>query len=216
MIESKITKHMKRTTLKGLAFLATAFLLIAISTQSCSTSHTWTPNEEALRNDAPGTKMRLWTIDNAEDSIFLRQPSQPLTQADIQQPIFELLKERMLLTVTDPENEGVGIAAPQVGIGRQVVAVQRFDKPEQPFEFYVNPCLTYLSDEKQKGWEGCLSVPNQRGEVMRSKQVVVTFNHPNTFELQCDTIEGFTAIIFQHEIDHLSGTLYIDKAETLK
>ena len=115
-----------------------------------------------------------------------------------------------------PENEGVGIAAPQVGIGRQVVAVQRFDKPEQPFEFYVNPCLTYLSDEKQKGWEGCLSVPNQRGEVMRSKQVVVTFNHPATFELQCDTIEGFTAIIFQHEIDHLSGTLYIDKAETLK
>ena len=122
----------------------------------------------------------------------------------------------MLLTVTDPENEGVGIAAPQVGIGRQVVAVQRFDKPEQPFEFYVNPRLTYLSDEKQKGWEGCLSVPNQRGEVLRSKQVVVTFNHPNTFELQCDTIEGFTAIIFQHEIDHLSGTLYIDKAETLK
>lgn len=207
---------MKRTTLKGLAFLATALLLITISTQSCSTSNTWTPNEEALINDAPGTKMRLWTIDNAEDSIFLRQPSQPLTQADIQQPIFELLKERMLLTVTDPENEGVGIAAPQVGIGRQVVAVQRFDKPEQPFEFYVNPRLTYLSDEKQKGWEGCLSVPNQRGEVMRSKQVVVTFNHPTTFELQCDTIEGFTAIIFQHEIDHLSGTLYIDKAETLK
>ena len=207
---------MKRTTLKGLAFLATALLLIAISTQSCSTSHTWTPNEEALINDAPGTKMRLWTIDNAEDSIFLRQPSQPLTQADIQHPAFQLLKERMLLTVTDPENEGVGIAAPQVGIGRQVVAVQRFDKPEQPFEFYVNPRLTYLSDEKQKGWEGCLSVPNQRGEVLRSKQVVVTFNHPNTFELQCDTIEGFTAIIFQHEIDHLSGTLYIDKAETLK
>lgn len=207
---------MKRTTLKGLAFLATALLLITISTQSCSTSHTWTPNEKALINDAPGTKMRLWTIDNAEDSIFLRQPSQPLTQADIKQPIFELLKERMLLTVTDPENEGVGIAAPQVGIGRQVVAVQRFDKPEQPFEFYVNPRLTYLSDEKQNGWEGCLSVPNQRGEVLRSKQVVVTFNHPTTFELQCDTIEDFTAIIFQHEIDHLSGTLYIDKAETLK
>ena len=207
---------MKKITLKGIAFLATILIMTTIGTQSCNNSTSWTSDEEALINDAPGTKMRLWTIDNAEDSIFLRQPSQPLTQADIQQPIFELLKERMLLTVTDPENEGVGIAAPQVGIGRQVVAVQRFDKPGQPCEFYVNPRLTYLSDEKQKGWEGCLSVPNQRGEVLRSKQVVVTFNHPTTFELQCDTVEGFTAIIFQHETDHLSGTLYIDKAETLK
>lgn len=207
---------MKKITLKGIAFLATILIMTTIGTQSCNNSTSWTSDEEALINDAPDTKMRLWTIDNAEDSIFLRQPNQPLTQADIQQPIFELLKERMLLTVTDPENEGVGIAAPQVGIGRQLVAVQRFDKPGQPFEFYVNPRLTYLSDEKQKGWEGCLSVPNQRGEVLRSKQVVVTFNHPTTFELQCDTVEGFTAIIFQHETDHLSGTLYIDKAETLK
>lgn len=207
---------MKKITLKGIAFLATILIMTTIGTQSCNNSTSWTSDEEALINDASGTKMRLWTIDNAEDSIFLRQPSQPLTQADIQQPIFELLKERMLLTVTDPENEGVGIAAPQVGIGRQLVAVQRFDKPGQPFEFYVNPRLTCLSDEKQKGWEGCLSVPNQRGEVLRSKQVMVTFNHPTTFELQCDTVEGFTAIIFQHETDHLSGTLYIDKAETLK
>lgn len=207
---------MKKITLKGIAFLATILIMTTIGTQSCNNSTSWTSDEEALINDASGTKMRLWTIDNAEDSIFLRQSCQPLTQADIQQPIFELLKERMLLTVTDPENEGVGIAAPQVGIGRQLVAVQRFDKPGQPFEFYVNPRLTYLSDEKQKGWEGCLSVPNQRGEVLRSKQVVVTFNHPTTFELQCDTVEGFTAIIFQHETDHLSGTLYIDKAETLK
>lgn len=207
---------MKKITLKGIAFLATILIMTTIGTQSCNNSTSWTSDEEALINDAPGTKMRLWTIDNPEDSVFLRQSCQPLTQADIQQPIFELLKERMLLTVTDPENEGVGIAAPQVGIGRQLVAVQRFDKPGQPFEFYVNPRLTYLSDEKQKGWEGCLSVPNQRGKVLRSKQVVVTFNHPTTFELQCDTVEGFTAIIFQHETDHLSGTLYIDKAETLK
>jgi len=207
---------MKKITLKGIAFLATILIMTTIGTQSCNNSTSWTSDEEALINDAPGTKMRLWTIDNAEDSIFLRQLSQPLTQADVQHPVFQLLKEGMLLTVTDPENEGVGIAAPQVGIGRKLVAVQRFDKPGQPFEFYVNPRLTYLSDEKQKGWEGCLSVPNQRGEVLRSKQVVVTFNHPATFELQCDTVEGFTAIIFQHETDHLSGTLYIDKAETLK
>lgn len=207
---------MKKKNSQGIAVLVSALLMITIGIQSCNTSTTWTSEEEALINNAPDAKMRLWTIDNPEDSVFLRQTSRPLTHADIQQPVFEQLMKRMLLTVTDPGNEGVGIAAPQVGIGRQLVAVQRFDKEGEPFEFYVNPRLTYLSEEKQKGWEGCLSVPDQRGEVMRSKQVVVEFNHPTTFELQCDTVEGFTAIIFQHETDHLSGTLYIDKAETLK
>ena len=190
--------------------LAAALLVIAVGTQ-CGSSTTWTPDEEALINDTPDTKMRLWVIDNPEDSLFLREACRPLTPADLREPVFQTLKQRMLLTVTDPANEGVGIAAPQVGIGRQMVAVQRFDKDGEPFEFYVNPRLVYLSDEQQKGWEGCLSIPDKRGEVMRSTRIVVEYNDAITFELQRDTVEGFTAVIFQHETDHLSGTLYIDK-----
>lgn len=184
--------------------------LIAVSLTMCTTKPTWTAEEEALITESTDTKMRLWTVDNETDSVFLRQQCLPLTKEDIASPVFQQLKDRMLLTVTDPENEGVGIAAPQVGISRQLVAVQRLDKEGAPFEFYVNPCLAYLSEEKKNGWEGCLSVPGKRGEVSRSTWVVVEHNDEVDFTLHRDTIKGFTAVIFQHEIDHLDGTLYID------
>ena len=190
-------------------------LLIAIATSGCKqeTKPTWTEAEKDLITQANDTKMRLVTVENAEDSLFLRNQCIPLSKEDISTPEFEQLKQRMLLTVTDPENEGVGIAAPQVGIGRQFIAVQRIDKEGMPFEFYVNPRLTYLSEEKGIGREGCLSVPNKSGNVTRSKWVVLEHNDLNTFELRHDTIYGFTAIIFQHETDHLNGILYTDKVE---
>lgn len=190
--------------------------LITVSLSMCTLKPTWTAEEEALITESPDTKMRLWTVDNETDSLFLRRKSLPLTKQDIDSPIFQQLKQRMLLTVTDPENEGVGIAAPQVGISRQLVAVQRMDKEGTPFEFYANPRLAYLSDEKKNGWEGCLSVPGERGEVSRSAWVVVEYNDLSDYTLHRDTIKGFTAVIFQHEIDHLDGTLYIDKAERMR
>lgn len=189
---------------------------IAFSMSMCTNHPTWTSEEESLITEVSGEKMRLWTINNEQDSLFLRRPCIPLSKEDITTPLFHELKERMLLTVTDPDHEGVGIAAPQVGIGRRLVAVQRMDKKGEPFEFYVNPRLVYLSSEKQNGWEGCLSVPNARGEVPRSTQVVVEYNNLSDYSLQRDTVKGFTAIIFQHEIDHLEGTLYIDKAVLMK
>lgn len=189
---------------------------IAMSMSMCADRPTWTSEEEALIAEATGVKMRLCTIDNEEDSLFLRRQCLPLLKEDLEDPLFEQLKERMLLTVTDPTNEGVGIAAPQVGISRRLVAVQRLDKEGEPFEFYVNPRLVYLSPEKKNGWEGCLSVPDARGEVPRSTSVVVEYRDENDFSLQCDTVNGFTAIIFQHELDHLDGMLYIDKAVVMK
>ena len=190
-------------------------LLIAIATSGCKqeTKPTWTEAEKDLITQANDTKMRLVTVENAKDSLFLRNQCVPLSKEDISTPEFAQLKKRMLLTVTDPENEGVGIAAPQVGIGRQFIAVQRIDKEGMPFEFYINPRLAYLSEEKGTGREGCLSVPNKSGNVTRSKWVILEHNDPNTFELHHDTIRGFTAIIFQHETDHLNGILYTDKVE---
>ena len=195
--------------------LGCAFSLLTISLCMCTSKPTWTVEEETLINESSDTKMRLWIVDNETDSLFLRRQSKPLTKEDIASPTFHQLKKRMLLTVTNPENDGVGIAAPQVGISRQLVAVQRMDKEGTPFEFYANPHLVYLSDEKKNGWEGCLSVPGKRGIVARSTTVVVEYNNEEDFQLTTDTIRGFTAIIFQHELDHLDGTLYIDKADTL-
>jgi peptide deformylase len=116
----------------------------------------------------------------------------------------------MLKTVRNPENEGVGIAAPQVGILRRLVAVQRFDKEGEPFEFYVNPEIVEYGEPKEYGSEGCLSVPNHRGEVLRSRCITLRYRDLQ-FKRQTEIIEDFTAVIFQHEIDHLDGILYIDR-----
>ena len=115
--------------------------------------------------------------------------------------------------MTHPSQDGVGIAAPQVGINRRVVAVQRFDKEGDPFEVYPNIRIVWKSDSVEAGPEGCLSVPNQRGEVMRSQEIVIEYASADCEEISMvrDTVKGFTAVIFQHEVDHLEGVLYIDR-----
>ena len=113
-------------------------------------------------------------------------------------------------TVRDSLNEGVGIAAPQVGISRQLVAVQRLDKTGEPFEFYVNPEIIYFSQDTVLGQDGCLSIPGRMGAVYRSKEIVVRYRDELSFEWRQDTVREFTARIFQHEIDHLNGILYTD------
>ncbi len=175
----------------------------------------WSERELRLVDSYSYTRMRLWTIDDREDSLLLRRRSLPLSRNDVRSRTYRKLRAQLLATVTDPDNPGVGIAAPQVGVERRLVAVQRFDKPGEPFEFYVNPELVWLSEQKQTGSEGCLSIPGLRGEVERSSRVVVEYRDERSFEVRRDTVEGFTAVIFQHETDHLDGVLYIDRARSL-
>ena len=128
----------------------------------------------------------------------------------------------MLATVQDPSEDGVGIAGPQVGISRRIVAVQRFDKPGEPFEVYPNIRIVGFSGDTEPGPEGCLSVPGLRGDVMRYRDIDITYTligasadgQSNAALAPRDTterVQGFTAVIFQHECDHLDGVLYIDK-----
>jgi len=176
---------------------------------------TWTSDERQLIEEFQNQMMPLCVVDSMTDSLLLRGKCQAMTLEDVQDSLYLKLKSQMLLTVNNPDNQGVGIAAPQVGISRRLVAVQRLDKEGEPFEFYINPKLTFLSDEKREGWEGCLSVPGKRGKVERSNWLVVEYNDESTFELRTDTVRGFTAVIFQHETDHLDGILYIDRASEL-
>lgn len=74
----------------------------------------------------------------------------------------------MLLTVMNPDHADVGIAAPQVGINKNVIWVQRFDKKGEPFEFFINPKIIWRSQLTRLGTEGCLSIPDQREETERS------------------------------------------------
>jgi peptide deformylase len=108
---------------------------------------------------------------------------------------------------------GVGLAAPQIGVGLQVV-IFGFEKSERypdalpvPQTILINPVISPWSDEEELGWEGCLSVPGMRGEVPRFKRIRYqgTDPHGNAIDR---TVEGFHARVVQHECDHLIGKLY--------
>ncbi len=107
---------------------------------------------------------------------------------------------------------GVGIAAPQVGINRRLIMVQRFDKEGKPFEFFYNIVIKEKRGKKVVGWEGCLSIPAGFGQVERWQDIDVEYDVMNgdKVERKVERIEGFTAVIFQHETDHLNGVLFID------
>ncbi len=192
---------------------STIFLTLLCALLASCTTSSWSDQERSLINAARYSRMELTTIDNRPDSLLLRTPSTPLTKSDILSPVFGRLAASMIETVCDEGHRGVGIAAPQVGILRRVVVVQRLDKKGGPFEIYVNPEIVWRSEECATGGEGCLSVPNKRGRVLRHTAIDITYNDAITFAPCKEHIEGFVAVIFQHEIDHLDGVLYIDKTE---
>ena len=150
-----------------------------------------------------------------EDSAVLRTPCVDLTKAELQSKELRTLMAKMLATVRAPQHDGVGIAAPQVGVSKRIICLQRFDKGGGPFECYLNAHIDSLFGEIGKGPEGCLSVPPMRGLVSRYTDVIVSYVHPETLEPRRDTVHGYTAVIFQHECDHLDGRLYIDRADTV-
>lgn len=169
---------------------------------------TFSPRERELIQDGTGT-MHVYLVTDEHELAVLTSVSEDLDPTD---PLVQLLTARMLATVQDEAHAGVGIAAPQVGINKNLIWVQRFDKPEQPFESYINPKIVWRSTLLRTGAEGCLSIPDRRDEVERSYAIRLQYALP-TGTLKEENIEGFTAVIFQHEIDHLSGILYPDRVE---
>ena len=89
--------------------------------------------------------MRVLILGNGEDEAVLRSTSRPVNGGMLRGKTYATLRRRMLATVRNPENEGVGIAAPQVGVLWRIIAVQRFDKAGEPFEFFLNPEIIGVS-----------------------------------------------------------------------
>ena len=169
--------------------------------------------EAALINKGnDSTKMYILQTTDANDLQILSATSEDIRFDD---PLIPQLKNRMFATVRDPEHAGVGIAAPQVGINRNLIWVQRFDKPEQPFEFYINPKIIWRSQLLRKGAEGCLSIPNRREDVVRSYAIRLQYISEKGAVVE-ENIEGFSAVIFQHEVDHLYGILFPDRITELE
>lgn len=156
--------------------------------------------------------MRVYQITNQRDSLLLRSKSEAVLP-DSTDATLERFINRLYSTVRDSMSMGVGIAAPQVGILKQIIWVQRFDKEEFPFEYYLNPTITHYSELKQDCREGCLSIPDRSDTTRIRAQTIVIEHQLMDSKIVKDTIDGFTAVIFQHEIDHLDGILYLDHLE---
>ena len=153
--------------------------------------------------------MRIFLITNKQDSILLRTKSNRINlNKDLETT--KLLSQRLLSTVQDPAHAGVGIAAPQVGILKNMIVVQRYDKEGFPFETYINPTIKQYSKKTQFCLEGCLSIPDKMDTTKNRAYAILLEYEKLDGTHEIEMIEAFTAVIFQHEIDHLNGILFTD------
>src|SRR5919199_3235923 len=106
------------------------------------------------------------------------------------------------------ENEGVGLAANQIGRLKRIFVASAEDEEYA----IVNPVIEETSEASEKGFEGCLSIPETRVEVERSCAVTVSGKDPSGTPVRIEA-EGLLARIFQHEIDHLDGVLILDRTD---
>ena len=145
----------------------------------------------------------------------LRQKARELTREEILSPEIARLIEDMVETME--EYGGIGLAAPQVHesiqlaiIGFEEESARYPDMGEQPLSVFINPRITVLDTTEQGFWEGCLSVPELRGLVHRPRKIQVDYLDHQA-KPQKIVAEGFLATVFQHELDHLAGVLFIDR-----
>ena len=157
--------------------------------------------------------MRVLTTDSPEDMVILRTPCEEFSPKELGSRAFARLAKRMIATVTDSTQNGVGIAAPQVGVSKRLIVVCRLDQEGEPFVPYANPQIDSTFGDIVIGREGCLSIPMIRGNVPRAYGIVVSYASPDGIGRVSETVVDYTARIFQHEIDHLDGILYTDRTE---
>lgn len=125
------------------------------------------------------------------------------------------------LIATMRMHNGVGIAAPQVGILKRVFTMEIHNNSRYPGEasfplmVAINPEITYLSNEVVDSWEGCLSIPNIRGKLKRYTHIRLTAYNKAGKRYKTE-LKGFAAIVAQHELDHLNGVLLIDRMDNMK
>lgn len=193
-------------------FLAAFISCILVA--SCATSNFNTGERHLINAGGEGDTFRVLSIANQPDSFILRKRSKDLSAIKGNKELAKLLAR---MRVTMDAEEGIGIAAPQVGINRNIFLFTRIDEPEQKVQVAINPRITAHSDslvcfER----DGCLSIPDIRGNSKRYAWIEVSY-HDENGKLHKERFSGhkrpdnFTNIIFQHEYDHINGILFIDK-----
>ena len=151
---------------------------------------------------------------------ILREVSKPLSKEEIVSDQSKDLVKKMWKVME--QAGGIGLAAPQIGVLKQLAVIrldsnsERYENIEDSEEFVIfNPKLEVLDEKKQGFWEGCLSVPGYRGYVERPRKLKINYLNEKAEEKEV-IVEDFLATVFQHELDHLFGFLYVDRLKSVK
>ena len=151
---------------------------------------------------------------------ILREVSKPLLKEEIVSDQSKDLVKKMWEVME--QAGGIGLAAPQIGVLKQLAVIRldsnsdRYENIEDSEEFVIfNPKLEVLDETKQGFWEGCVSVPGLRGYVERPRKLKINYLNEKAEEKEV-IVEDFLATVFQHELDHLFGFLYVDRLKSVK
>ena len=150
----------------------------------------------------------------------IRQGTEPVSSEEVHSQDIQRLIDDMVETMRDAN--GVGIAAPQVHVSKQIIVIEvspenpRYpNQPAVPLTVLLNPTITDHAETTEEGWEGCLSVPDLRGLVPRWTRVKVSGLDRQGQAVEWEA-EGFFARVIQHEVDHLHGRVFLDRLPDLK
>ena len=150
----------------------------------------------------------------------LRAKARPLQASEIRSPEVQRLIDDMFDTMH--EYQGIGLAAPQIHVSvRLFVAGMAPDPDEEPDPDQVpemaliNPEITVVGRETAEDWEGCLSIPDIRGQVPRARQILVKAYDRNGKRVEMKA-SNFMARVIQHETDHLDGVLFFDRMKSFE
>ena len=155
---------------------------------------------------------------------LLRKPTALVSPLELGGKALQSTIDDMFDTMED--KSGIGIAAPQIGVGKQLAII---DTPDEDHARYpktgtaqqagqsinfplviINPVITVIDQRTEGYWEGCLSVPTLRGYVERPREISVKFLDLQGVQQEI-VVQGFMATVFQHELDHLKGILFVDR-----
>jgi peptide deformylase len=190
---------------------APAALAVLIAAGGCASArHAITPEEYARLSRGTGPiAIVMYDPARPDPTSILRQSAAPVSPVDTD---LTLLIRRLHDTLE--KAGGVGLAAPQIGVGRRVILVVHGLRPVgQPTraEVYLNPRIERASPEQDDDYEGCLSIANVGGLVTRARRVTMSHDPLGGGPRQTIEVSDWDARIVQHEIDHLDGVLFVDK-----
>jgi len=187
-----------------------SFLFLTVTVFSYGQKFTASEISLIKRGEVHSALPIFQTADSLQRIVLLAKS----TNVKPRNKLTKILVNRMKLALIGTDG-GVGIAAPQVGINRNIIWAQRFDKSEKPLEYFLNPKIIWRSEILNLGPEGDLSIAEFRDQFYRSQVIQLEYDDLDGRKHR-EIVEGFTAVIIQHEIDHLSGILISDKIEEQK